>query len=784
MAQSRIVEKEQQSAPTDFGSVFRAAPGLYLLLLPDAPKYTIITASDAFGKATFTNCEALVGRGIFDAFLNSNDKNNATRLANLRASLEHVLRELKTHEMAVHKHHIDLPEGGVEEKHWSAHNTPVFDDDGNVQYIIYRIEDVTEKHRIDTERNMFFEVATDLLVQASLDGFFKKVNTAWETVTGWTEKELTSSPWLSFVHPDDREATIEMGNAIMRGKKSDKFVNRYRCKNGSYRWFEWKAKIDAASKLMYGAATDITEQRAIEIALRESEQFTRSVLDSSSDCMKVIDLKGRLLSMNVMGCKQMEIDDFSVCVNKPWVSFWQGDGQTLAEHALAQARAGKIGQFEGFCPTMKGVPKWWEVIITPIYNTWGEISQLLSVSRDITARKKQETINIEARENAESANLAKSEFLANMSHEIRTPMNAVIGLAAILGKSEGLTQKQKEYVRTLQLSADSLLSLINDLLDISKIEARSIELEHIPFNIAQLLNEVISMMAMRAKEKGLDFAAKGECNKEHILVGDPMRLRQIILNLCSNAIKFTKNGSVYVNVVYYPSEIAGVENVSITVVDTGIGIPLEKQETVFGKFTQVDSSIAREYGGTGLGLAITKTLTEIMGGTITLESVLGEGSTFTVTLPLMVGDNAEKYPVVEATKEIKSAKSEHCILLVEDYAANVLVAGTYLETFGYSYDVVDNGYEAVEKAKMGNYLAILMDVQMHGINGFEATKLIRIHEKKEGKPRIPIIGITAHALMGDRERCIAAEMDDYLSKPYNPDELKEKLASYLISIDS
>ena len=411
----------------------------------------------------------------------------------------------------------------------------------------------------------------------------------------------------------------------------------------------------------------------------------------------------------------------------------------------------------------------------------GNTAKILSgVSTDITGRVLLEIAAKEAQEAAEAANLAKSEFLANMSHEIRTPMNAIIGLSTILGNSAGLSAKQKDYINTLQLSADSLLSLINDLLDISKIEARSIELEHVPFNIGQLLGEVISMMSMRAKEKGLAFTSNIECGDQYMFIGDPMRIRQIILNLCSNAIKFTDTGHVHIRVDCHSTKLEGVKNVSIAIADTGIGIALDKQDNIFQKFTQADSSISRKYGGTGLGLAITKTLTEIMDGTIHIQSTPDEGSTFTVTLPLMVGESETAVASVKEQElpEEKATPPEHCVLLVEDYAANILVASTYLEMFGYRYDVAENGHEAVEKAKKGNYLAILMDVQMPGINGFEATKLIRAHEKKENKRRIPIIGITAHALTGDRERCIADGMDDYLSKPYHPDILEEKLAQF------
>ncbi len=880
---------------------------MYLLLLPDAPKYTIISASEAFSQAMLVNGADIESKGMFDVFFPEEASEKPVSMA-LRSSLQQVLHGLKSHEMEVQKYdlHRKTSSGTViEEKYWSPLNTPVFDIDGKLQYILHRVLDVTEKMTLEKERERFFTLGTDMLVVAGYDGYFKKVNPAWEETLGWTQEEMLSRPWIDFVHPDDVQATHDAKDKLEANIPIKNFENRYRCKDGNYRWLSWKTHPYPLEKLIYGGATDITErkkteeslraserkfrqlanampqvvwtampdgqlnyvnercfeysgtlrtenntvdwapiihpedlqhtlfvwsncvasgkpyevlqrifhaasghyrwnltralpvhdelgnvtkwygtntdiedQKSTEDALRKSEQFNQSIIDSSPDCIKVLDMDGHLLSMNEEGCRQMEVDDFSVCINKPWIGFWDGVERAAAEQALQAARRGEKGFFQGFCATMKGTPRWWEVIVAPIRGNDGKTVQILSVSRDITERKKLEDATRDARELAEAANIAKSEFLANMSHEIRTPMNAVIGLANILAMSQPLSARQKEYIQTLQMSADSLLALINDLLDISKIEARSIELEHIPFNLKQLLNEVISMMSMRAKEKGLEFSVLGDCSPDYVVVGDPTRLRQILLNLCSNAIKFTEKGGVYVSIDCHASGTQGVENVSIAVRDSGIGISPEHQESIFHKFIQADSSITRKYGGTGLGLAITKTLTEIMGGTIWLTSAVGKGSTFTVKLPMRVGGGE-----VQAEANVPFAaeaftKQSFRVLLVEDYAANVLVAGSYLEQFGYAYDVVDNGYDAVEKAKSGQYLAILMDVQMHGINGFETTRLIRAHEKSTGMPRVPILGMTAHALMGDRERCLEADMDDYLSKPYNPTELERKLAAY------
>ena len=386
---------------------------------------------------------------------------------------------------------------------------------------------------------------------------------------------------------------------------------------------------------------------------------------------------------------------------------------------------------------------------------------------------------VDIRESAQQANIAKSDFLANMSHEIRTPMNAVIGLSNIISKSSPLTTRQRECIETLQMSADSLLALINDLLDISKIEARSVELEETPFSIVALVNEIISMMNVKAIEKNLLFRAEHSCAciEKRTMVGDPTRIRQVLVNLCSNALKFTESGSIVLKVSCSEPDHPDVELVHISVSDTGIGIPPEKLSNVFEKFIQADSSINRRYGGTGLGLAITKTLTELMGGTITVESMVGEGSTFTVSIPFKTQAlPQEKMSDSLETLNLSSERPlENRVLLAEDYPANVLVAKTFVEQFGYYCDVASNGSEAVSLFKTGHYQTILMDVQMPAMNGLDATREIRAYEKAHDLPRTKIIGMTAHALSGDEKICLEAGMDDYISKPFNPKELEKKL---------
>jgi len=381
-----------------------------------------------------------------------------------------------------------------------------------------------------------------------------------------------------------------------------------------------------------------------------------------------------------------------------------------------------------------------------------------------------------AKESAEEANLAKSEFLANMSHEIRTPMNAIIGLSNILMHGNPPPEKRRLYIKTLKDSADSLLHLINDLLDLSKIEVKKIDLEEIGFNLIGLTNKIIGIMAVRAEEKGLKINFDFDpAMKERRYYGDPLRIRQILVNLLSNAIKFTTTGSISINI--RELEVShDTSMVLLEVIDSGIGIAPENQKAIFEKFTQGDPSTTRQYGGSGLGLAICKGLVEIMGGSISLDSAPGRGSTFKVTLPLKLrGTRKEEKTESEGIEEDNIKSKQANILLVEDYNPNILVTTTILENAGYSCDVTRNGGEALEKIAEKRYSLVLMDIQMPDMDGYEVTRIIREREKRSNIPRIPIIAMTAYALSGDKEKALKAGMDDYIAKPYDPSVLHHKI---------
>src|SRR5687767_9308666 len=646
-----------------------------------------------------------------------------------------------------------------------------------------------ERKRASDDLDRFFRLSLDLFCVASFEGYFVRVNPAWKTVLGFSEEELRSTPFMEFVHPDDRAPSAEALSALSTGAQLIDFENRYRTKDGSYKWLQWFAAPFLKQGIVYAVGRDITDRKAAE------------------------------------------------------------DAQRLHARELESARS-----------------------------------------------------------RAEAATVAKGEFLANMSHEIRTPMNAIIGMTDLALQTK-LTPRQREYLRTARDSAEALMTIIDDILDVSKIEARRLTLEHVPFAVRDTIEDSVKLLAPRAVQKGLELSCRIAPDVPATLAGDPGRLRQILLNLVGNALKFTDKGEVGVEVTV--SEQSDDEVlVRFTVRDTGIGVPEDKRWEIFGAFVQADASTTRRYGGTGLGLTISSQLVEMMGGRLWLDSEPGVGSQFhfvvRLAVPehtdaiaplafdlrtiraLVVDDNATNRrilaeileswqmaavgvatagealealrgahhagrpfhlvltdalmpevdgftlaaqiaadPDISAVKIVlltsagsaalrgrrasmfvamlvkpvkqselldaivtafaapatagrrrratparrsKRAARALRVLVAEDNPTNQTLVSALLDQQGHHVTIVNNGRLAVERLAQEPFDLILMDVQMPEMSGLEATAAIREAERRTGG-HIPIVALTARAMTGDREQCLAAGMDAYVPKPVRAEDL-------------
>ena len=429
-----------------------------------------------------------------------------------------------------------------------------------------------------------------------------------------------------------------------------------------------------------------------------------------------------------------------------------------------------------------------DFLVNRIVITSGGESYLLGFSIDVSEQRAARDAMQRAVESAEAASRAKSEFLANMSHEIRTPMNGILGMTELVLDSP-LAPGQRDDIALVKASADALLTIIDDILDFSKIEAGKLDIEDVPFDLPALAQDTVRAIALRAQQKGLELVCELPSDLPRTVKGDPGRLRQVLLNLLGNAIKFTEHGKVTL-ALRAGRELGERRQIEFAVSDTGIGIPHDKQRLIFDAFSQVDGSTTREYGGTGLGLTICRRLVILMQGQMVVASEPGKGSTFSFTVPLLQAGaqpavrlvparstEAAGTPLASASPAADTGQGGMRILLAEDNPVNQRLALRLLEKMGHRVTLVDNGLDALELGQDGKFDLVLMDVQMPGLDGLSATRRIRQHEVEHGG-HVPIVAMTARAMQGDRKRCIDAGMDDYLSKPIDSERLRHLVARF------
>jgi PAS domain S-box-containing protein len=543
-------------------------------------------------------------------------------------------------------------------------------------------------------------------------------------------------------------------------------------------------KLCAAFNEMAKSLMDTTVSRDDAQKVAEELEFQKSALDAHA-IVNIIAADGTIIYANDKFCAVTGFSREELVGHNHHLTRSNDHSNEFYEELWGIISNGDIWHGEIRNKTRDGGHYWVNATIVPFLNENGEPFQYVGIQTDITVEKQREIDLREAINAAEAANVAKSNFLSTMSHEIRTPLNGVLGLAQLLTDTK-LNIDQKRKVDTILSSGQTLLAIINDVLDISRIEAGGVELEEKAFILRNVVSMIATPFQSLADEKGIVLSVIDKVDSNAAIKGDPIRLRQVLWNLLSNAIKFTETGNVTLAIAEVTGDGVKLSDTRDRVVrfyveDSGTGIAADRLEEIFDPFTQEDSSITRKHGGTGLGLSIVKQLTEMMGGTVTVESKQGKGTKFDICVPFYnaTKDEADSLLLQSETPELYHSESMK-ILVAEDNLVNAMIAKAFLEKFGHEVRHVENGIEAVDVAKENWADLILMDIHMPEMNGIDATKLIRITEP--GKD-LPIIGLTAEAFAERHAQFIEAGMDDILTKPFTEHQLSETLAVYGRAID-
>ena len=666
------------------------------------------------------------------------------------------------------------------------------------------------------------DLSIDLICVAGQSGYFKRVNRAWTDYLGYSKEELLKTSWLDVVHPDDRKATAHEAAKVLQGQKTLRFRNRIRSKEGEYRYILWTADCDANGEVFYATGRDVTEQKFDEDRLLAQYSVTRVLAEASSLSQAVSPILQRICETlewdlgvmwkldkdeSVLRCvalwhtpsmqpKEFIADTLSRAFDRSiglpgrvWAggeAVWLEDVPTDSNfpripYALKAGlhsafgfpiRLGRevLGVLEFFSREIRKPDSKLLEMLSAIGSQIGQFMERTGAEEELRVYARElET----AKQLAEEATKAKSEFLANMSHEIRTPMNAIVGMTD-LALGTRLDSEQRQYLETIKDSSEALLALINDLLDFSKIEARKIELDNVEFDLRDVLEDTLRLLAPRAHQKDLELGCHIQTELPERVFGDPIRLRQIVINLVGNAIKFTDKGEVMLDVHLVKQDESLLE-MHFIISDTGIGIPEGKQEKIFGAFEQVDSSTTRKYGGTGLGLTISAELAKLMGGRMWVESKEKEGSKFHFTVVLELKGSERKRARHRNTKLVNLP-----VLVVDDNASNRRILQEILTNWHMHPTLATSGVEALrmmaERDAHDPFALVLLDVHMPDMDGFEVAGRIAgdstFHATK-------VLLLTSAGRPEDVARCRELGIAGYLTKPIKQSELFDAIVTAL-----